>query len=94
MHCNRAGQLGVVDIDNRRTAVMITTTMLMLHTSSQAVLSFQQKCRGFLLSYLHLENIFLYLLDCKEDKNDKNAFQLNANHPLADSIGYIKWEGM
>ena len=25
---------------------------------------------------------------------DKNAFQLNANHPLAESTGYIKFEGM
>ena len=24
---------------------------------------------------------------------NKNAFQLNANHPLADSMGYIKLEG-
>ena len=26
-------------------------------------------------------------------QKNKNAFQSNANHPLADSIGYIKLEG-
>ena len=41
------------------------------------------------------ENITL-LQTTYVDRNNfgnKNAFQLNANHPLADSMGYIKLEG-
>ena len=35
----------------------------------------------------------LYLLGPKSD-NKQVAFQSNANHPLAESMGYIKFEGM
>ena len=32
-------------------------------------------------------------VSASNSENNKNAFQSNANHPLADSMGYIKLEG-
>ena len=35
-----------------------------------------------------------FIVDTSIHKLEQVAFQSNANHPLAESMGYIKFEGM
>ena len=47
---------------------------------------------GFLSLNVHFSNKYMY--NSSKNKSKQVAFQSNANHPLAESMGYIKFEGM
>ena len=56
--------------------------------------------RRFLINFFREVRIVVAIPTChlcgvlSKNKTKQVAFQSNANHPLAESMGYIKFEGM